>query len=391
MRRIIWVLFLIVAISGIIWAQEWPTETLTLSSPQPQTKVLEATDFELVEVAQGLFVPWSLVFTDSQRILVSERNGYIREIINNTLQPEPLIYFSEVATEGESGLMGLALHPNYAINRYIYAMMSYWDAGDMWIKVERLIDQDRGIKRDRIILDRIHASFNHDGGRIHFGPDAKLYVMTGDASRGELAQNPKALEGKLLRLNDDGTIPEDNPLPDSLVYSLGHRNSQGFDWQPKSRRLYATEHGPSGFDGPPGGDEINLIQAGANYGWPKLSHQQTADWANAPLITFTPAIAPSGAVFYQGSEFTEMSEHLLVAGLRGSGIYELIIDQGEQPEILFWRKLPGIEVGRIRDIAINNQGQIYFLTSNRDGRGTIRPGDDKVYRLQRKKPLIKAE
>jgi aldose sugar dehydrogenase len=360
----------------------WPIKPAEEGAVIEEPGVFDQDSFELAEIARDLYVPWSLVFTASNRMLVSERNGYIRQIVDGNLLPEPVFYFDEVASEGEGGLMGLAVHPEYEQNSYIYAMLSYWQNGDMWIKVERLRDDGTMLVRDTVIIDTVRAAFNHDGGRIHFGPDGKLYISTGDASNGDLSQELTALEGKMLRLNDDGTIPDDNPISDSPIFSLGHRNSQGFDWHPQSGRLYATEHGPSGFDGPPGGDEINHISAGANYGWPGLSHDQQADWAVSPLITFTPAIAPSGARFYQGALFPALQDHLLVAGLRGAGLYELVIDDANRPSISSWRKIPGIEIGRIRDVAIDDKGQIYLLTSNRDGRGTTNEGDDKVYLIR---------
>jgi glucose/arabinose dehydrogenase len=220
----------------------------------------------------------------------------------------------------------------------------------------------------------------HAGCRLGFGPDGKLYITTGDARQPSLAQDLNSLAGKILRINKDGSIPADNPFPGSPVYSYGHRNSQGIAWQPGTGRLYVTEHGPSGSDGPEGGDEINLIQAGANYGWPLVSHDATLEGTESPLIQFTPAVAPSGAAFYGSNVLPMFTGRLFFGALRGEGLVMVDIS-AQDPKVIESVQWIVSNVGRVRDVAVGPDGLIYFTTSNQDGRGTYRSGGDKVYRL----------
>ncbi|MBI1871989.1 PQQ-dependent sugar dehydrogenase [Candidatus Collierbacteria bacterium] len=218
----------------------------------------------------------------------------------------------------------------------------------------------------------------HDGCRIKFGPDNKLYITLGEAAQKDLAQKLDSLNGKILRINADGSIPADNPFRGSPIYSYGHRNPQGIDWDPQTNLLWATEHGPSGADGPGGGDEINLIKEGANYGWPLVSHDKTYPGTEFPKLLFTPAVAPAAGMFYRGDLFPEFKNNFFFAALRGEGIYRLVI-AGDK--VISFEKLSGIDVGRIREIVEGPDGAIYFTTSNRDGRGKLREGDDKIYRI----------
>ena len=350
----------------------------SLTKENPPTS--ESVDYRITQVASNLYVPWSLVFTSPQRLLVTERDGKIKQINNNQLDPEPLIQFSEVISEGEAGLMGMDLHPDYQSNRYLYVCLTYAHNNTLFNKIERLIDHKDYLTRDQIILDRIPAANNHAGCRIKFGPDSKLYITTGDALQKNLAQDLNSLAGKILRINDDGSIPTDNPFPDSPVYSYGHRNPQGLAWHPQGQ-LFATEHGPSGFDGPGGGDELNHVKPGQNYGWPLVSHDKTYPDTISPLLVFTPAEAPSGALIYTGSLFPQFKNNLFFTALRGSGIFHVTLDSQNPTNILSYQKLE-IDLGRIRDVTQSSDGFIYFSTSNRDGRGQVRGDDDKIYRLE---------
>jgi len=338
------------------------------------------TPLKVEVVAEDLFVPWSLVFTSPQRLLVSERNGFIREILNGQLNPKPLISFSEVAARQEAGLLGLAIDPEYDQNKFLYACITIQRGNAFINRVVKLRDMDSSIQVVGVIIDDIPAAANHAGGRIHFGPDGKLYITTGDALNKDLAQEIKSLAGKLLRINADGSIPEDNPIPGSPVFALGLRNSQGFAWHPLNGNMYLIEHGPSGFDGAPGGDEINLVQPAGNYGWSLVSHTKMLAGTLPPLAEFTPAIAPASGLFYRGSLFPQFTNSFLFSGLRGEGLFRIEIDKDDFYRISVIDKL-NISVGRIRDVVEAPDGSIYFTTSNRDGRGQVRSGDDKVYRI----------
>ncbi len=353
--------------------------------------LFSAGEFSLVEanniayktevVVEGLEVPWSVVFTSPDRILVTERTGRIREIVGGELRDEPLYEFTEITARGEAGLMGMVLDPNYSINRHLYVCYATTPAGTMIARVARFTDTGNGLSDSMIVVDNIPAANNHAGCELAFGPDGKLYVTTGDASNREIAQDLGNLGGKILRVNADGTVPADNPFANSRVWSYGHRNPQGIAWYPGSEVLYAAEHGPSGFDGPGGGDEINLIKPGENYGWPRVSHQNSAQGMVDPLVVFTPAIAPASILFYDSEQIPEFQNNLFAGMLVGEGMTRFVINPENLEEILMYEKLPLDDFGRIRELVMGPDGQMYFATSNRDGRGNVRGGDDKIVRI----------
>lgn len=343
-----------------------------------------AKEFELTEVVGGLDVPWSAVFTNPERMLVTERSGQVQVIENGTKKETPIHTFSEVASQSEEGLMGMALDPHYQENKYIYFSYAYGANGSQKVRVVRLTDEGESLQNEQVIIDNIPAAQYHAGCRIAFGPDQKLYITTGDATDKSTPQNLDSLGGKILRLNSDGSIPEDNPFEGKPVFSYGHRNSQGLAWDTRTQELYATEHGPSIFDGPAGGDEVNHIIPGANYGWPLVSHKEKAKDTEEPLIVFTPAVAPAGMVFYTGTELPQFTDTFLFAGLKGEGLYQVILDEDDPEEVDEYQKVAGIDVGRIRDVFQGPDGALYIMTSNRDGRGKPAAGDDKIYRLQAK-------
>jgi len=359
--------------------------SLPLGSPNQDTNnsgaEMASQPFELEVVAENLRVPWSLVFTAEDRLLIAERTGTVRVSLAGVLQDEALFTFEEVESSGEEGLMGLTLDPDYSNNKQLYACLAYPDGDNLKLKVEQLRDDGSELVRMATVLDSIPASRFHAGCRIKFGVDDKLYLTTGDAGSKDLAQDINSLAGKILRINSDGTVPSDNPFPGSPVYSLGHRNPQGIDWHPITGALYSTEHGPSGFDGPGGGDEINLIEAGKNYGWPVVSHNRSKAGLIDPLTTYTPAIAPASGTFYSGAVFPQFKNSFLIGALRGEGVYMVTFSAEDPKSIQRNLKLPEVDFGRIRDIVQGPDDLIYFTTSNQDGRGKPKAGDDKVYRF----------
>jgi glucose/arabinose dehydrogenase len=335
------------------------------------------------KVADNLYVPWSIVFLDEQNLLVTERNGKIRKISDGKLLEEPVYTFGDVSTTSEEGLMGMTLDPEFDSNHYLYVCLAYPLGKSFFDKVIRLSLINDQIKEDKIILDKIPAAQYHAGCRLKFGPDQKLYITTGDATDKNIAQDKSSLGGKILRINPDGSIPEDNPFSASPIYSLGHRNPQGLDWDSVSGNLFATEHGPSVFDGPAGGDEINLIKKGENYGWPTVSHEKSKAGLVSPLAVFTPAIAPAEGMFYTGDILPQFKNHFLVGLLKGEGILDVELNS-DRATIASYEKIPEISYGRIREIAQSPDGYIYFTTSNRDDRGTLNPGDDGIYKISPK-------
>lgn len=379
-------------LTGFIWMNylQPPVATITNENSKPITTVLQPaqpvvenseTPYKLEMVADNLSVPWSIVFTSPERMLVTERSGKIRGVENGILVKEDLISFPEVSSKSEEGLMGLTLDPQYESNKYLYTSLAYSKNGSLIVKILRLIDEQEKIIVDKIILDDIPAATNHAGNRLKFGPDNKLYSTTGDATDRAIAQKKDSLGGKILRINVDGSIPTDNPFPNSYIYSWGHRNPQGIAWHPVTNELYQTEHGPSTFDGPPGGDEVNRIVKGGNYGWPIVSHQKSKEGLISPLVTYTPAVAPASAMIYSGKIFPQFTHNLFFGGLIGTGVYRVVLDPKNPDGLLSQEKLPDINVGRIRDVVEGPDGYIYFSTSNRDRRGKPNENDDKVYRL----------
>lgn len=338
------------------------------------------------EVLNGLEVPWSIVFTDDSRMLLTERSGQIQVAHKNdqgswSLESDPIHIVPNVSSQSEEGLMGMALDPDYANNKYLYICYAYEQSGQMFDRVVRYVDDQVELTQGRVLLDRIPAARFHAGCELSFGPDGKLYISTGDASDRNLAQQMDSLAGKILRINADGIIPEDNPFDNSAVFSLGHRNPQGFDWHPESQTMFASEHGPSGFDGPGGGDEINLISSGQNYGWPVVSHEDSEAGMVDPKLVFTPAIAPGSLVFYDSDQISGFKNNIFVGLLKGEGILRVVLNPEDHTQVLWYERLPNIELGRIREMTMGPDGHLYFSTSNRDGRGSPSASDDRVFRI----------
>ena len=323
-------------------------------------------------VAQNLQVPWSLAFAPGGRILFTERPGRVRVIENGKLRAAPLHVLRDVATGGEIGLMGLALHPDYANNRFVYLSYGTTRGGNTVVDVVRFRDTGSALVEPHPIVRSIPAARIHSGSRLKFGPDRKLYITTGDAAEREIAQQLDSLGGKILRVNDDGSIPPDNPFPRSPVWTLGHRNPQGIDWDPKSGLLFSTEHGPSGFDGGFGGDEVNIIERGKNYGWPVIHHNQKRAGMISPLLEYTPACAPASAAFWRGDFY--------FGCLRGERLQRVVLDPRNRRKVVREERL-FTNLGRIREVAAGPDGALYFTTSNRDGRGDPHATDDRIFKV----------
>lgn len=254
-------------------------------------------------VADKLQIPWAIAWLPDGQILVTERPGRLLKISSD----RSVIPIDGVAHVGEGGLMGVAVHPQFTSNQWIYLYLTTRAGDGLVNRVERYRLVGNQLRDKQVILDKLPGARFHDGGRLAFGPDGLLYVTVGDATDDEEAQNPASLNGTILRVNDDGSVPSDNPLG-TAVYSYGHRNSQGLAWDDRGR-LWATEHGRSGLQS--GLDEINVIEAGKNYGWPLIEGDERAAGMESPVFQSGPDVtwAPAGAAWYDGSIF--------FAGLRG--------------------------------------------------------------------------
>jgi glucose/arabinose dehydrogenase len=328
------------------------------------TKPVRSKDGPRVEtVASGLEVPWEIAFLPDGRALVTERPGRVRLLSRDLKLRERPVAEVDVHAEEEGGLLGIAVDPDFESNRFVYLYRTTDDGNE----VQRHRFGGDRLEDDAVIAHGIDAASIHDGGRIHFGPDGMLYFSTGDAGQGGLAQDPRSLNGKILRMGPsdyrgDGGRPE--------VFSFGHRNPQGFDWQPGSGRLVEDEHGDVG------NDEVNVLRRGGNYGWPLAEGRDQGDFIS-PVALYPQSIAPSGATFVSlpGSAWTG---DYLIGALAGEQIRRLSFDGGRvtRNEGLFVG-----DFGRLRSVVEGPDGALYVLTSNRDGRGQPREGDDRVLRV----------
>lgn len=302
-------------------------------------------------LAKGLSVPWSIAFLPGGDALVSERaSGWISRIPEGGGKPRRVMRIRKAdANAGEGGLLGLALSPRYRKDRLVYAYVT--------TKRDNRVVRFRLGGKIRPILTGIKRNTYHDGGRIAFGPDRRLYIGTGDAGNAPVAQKRKSLNGKILRINPNGSIPRSNPGRRSPVWSMGHRNVQGFDWDRRGR-MWASELGGDRWD------EVNLIRRGRNYGWPEVEGKGGGRKYVDPKVVWRPAQAsPSGAAI--------RGRTLYVAALRGERLWRVPLKgkRAGKPRAMLKRRF-----GRLRAVAVARNGAIWLTTSNDND-------NDKVIRL----------
>jgi len=323
---------------------------VTTPAPSPSAPTPPTAPFDVVT---GLDAPWSLAPIGSS-VLISERDtarvfewtaaGALRE----------LAVIDDVAHGGEGGLLGLAAADD---ELYVYATTTEGNR----VQAFALSGEPGALAlgRARTVIDRLPASSTHNAGRIAFGPDGMLYVPVGDAGDPDAAQDPAALNGKILRLTPDGGIPSDNPTPDSPVYSLGHRNVQGLAWA-QDGRLFAAEFGQNTWD------ELNVIEPGANYGWPVVEGAASEPGFIDPVAQWPTAQAsPSGIAI--------VDDTVLIANLRGEVLRSVPVDDPASASDHF-----AGQYGRLRDVLLAPDGRLWIVTNNTDGRGDPRAGDDRI-------------
>lgn len=348
------------------------------SGTASEGSTLPSTGYAVETVAQGLRVPWDIAFAPDGRMFVTERPGGIRVVRDGVLLEEPFAVL-DVWAQSEAGLMGIALHPDFAQNGRLYVCYTYIDEQHgPTNRVARLTDAGGAGTDHTVVFDGIPGARNHNGCRIRFGPDAKLYVTMGDAQRSDSAQDAASPSGKVLRLNHDGSVPDDNPIPGNPLFTLGHRNPQGIDWHPDAGDAFITEHGPSD------NDEINVLVAGANYGWPEVRGESDNTAFAEPLLTYTPTLAVAGAAFYRGGPLPlHWTNSFFFTTLKERHIRRLALVQGADGAwaVVGDEKLLEDEYGRLRAVVQGPDGFLYLTTSNRDGRGSPARFDDKVLRI----------
>jgi glucose/arabinose dehydrogenase len=349
-----------VAISIVIVTS--PSGSIVIPKPTTSPTGTEAVQI----VATNLQKPWAMATTD-EKIFFTEKVGRLRVVDNGILSNDSVVNL-RVADITDAGLLGITLHPDFEKNHFIYLYYSYREDSHLWNKVLRITESSNRIVDSKTILDKIPAAEFDNGGVIKFGPDKKLYIGTGDATNESLAQNQTSLAGKILRLNYDGSIPQDNPFPNSPVYSYGHRNPQGMAWDDKGN-MYETEEGPTR------NDEINLIEPGKNYGWPNQECTGSKE-SQAALICYNPSIEPAGIIYYSSGKL-DLKNSLILTTLRGNNLYQLLLQNGT----ISAQKIILDGVGRIRDVNEGSDGYLYIITSNTDGRGFPDKNDDKLLRI----------
>ena len=341
------------------------------SNPPPLPEpIVQNVSTESVEIVATHFEkPWAIAFADD-RIFVSEKSGKVRVITESGVLDSPLITLHTPEIFG-GGLLGITTHPNFSDNHFLYAYYTYEENEKLWNKIIKITEEDSKAIQVITILDKIPGSAFSNGGVIKFGPDGKLYVGTGSVSdSSNESQNLDSLTGKILRLNDDGTIPSDNPFSESFVFSYGHRNPTGFAWNEQGK-MYAAESGPTK------NDEINLIKSGQNYGWPEVQCHSDNDSFENPVECFDPGLEPGGMIFYSGDKL-DIGSTMILASQKATNLFKVEInDDGVNLD----RILSG--VGRIRDVAQGPDGYVYILTTNTDGKAFPAPDDDKLLRILR--------
>ncbi|OZU89221.1 quinoprotein glucose dehydrogenase [Virgibacillus indicus] len=306
-------------------------------------------------IAENLEQPWEIAYLEDT-FYISERTGSIASIKEGELTRKPVEFDQSLSNQSEAGLLGIAMPDDFKETNTAYAYYSYQEDEDFFQRVVTIKESDGSWQETSILLDKIPGGQFHQGGRIEIGPDKKLYITTGDATVPELSQKLDSLAGKILRMNLDGTIPDDNPFNNSYIYSYGHRNPQGLAWGPNNE-FYATEHGSEAYD------EINEIKPGYNYGWPIIRGDEAAENMETPVIhSGEDTWAPSGMAYYRGNFY--------FASLRGEGLRKFDPINETQDIIIS-------DAGRVRDV-LAAEGGVYIITNNTDGRGDPSRDDDKL-------------
>jgi len=341
-----------------------PTSTPTFTASNANESAGSTSTAPLVEVvAENVTVPWELLFLPDGELLITERPGRVL-LLKQGIE----LAVENISDSGEGGLLGAALHPDFAENNFLYLYQTTKVGVSTKNQIVRYVLNNNSLEFESIIVDNLPGALYHDGGRIVFGPDGYLYVTVGDALDADAAQDISSFNGTLLKMTAEGEPAPGNPFG-SLVYSYGHRNAQGITFD-DSGNIWSSEHGRS--VGGSGFDEINLIERGGNYGWPDSEGDMVTEGTIAPVRHSTADVtwAPGDLQYFEGS--------LYMPGLKGQTLYEAVLDG---TEIVDWYEHFVGQYGRLRSVRVGPDGLLYVLTSNRDGRGDVSDNDDRIIRI----------
>lgn len=389
MRALVVILAVLAAVAAFVLVDVDVEGPELVVHPGPDT--IEAADAggtpaspRVETLVTGLDTPWDLAWGPDGNLWASERPGRIWRVDPETGE-RTLVGELDVTESGESGLMGLAFHPDFGREPWVYAAHSYRRGGGIRNRLVRMRWDGTRLGTPEPLLVEIPGNRVHDGSRLAVGPDGYLYMTTGDAGDRGRAQELESLAGKILRLTPEGRPAPGNPFG-TAVWSYGHRNPQGLDFHPVTGVLYSAEHGPSR------SDEVNLIREGGNYGWPAVlgacdggSADERAFCAGhevvEPLAEWTPTVGLSGLAVYVSDRIPEWTGSLLVTSLTGRTLFRLALS-GDGASIVEREALYRGEFGRLRDVLVGPDGRVYLATSNRDGRGRPAGTDDRILRIR---------
>ena len=315
-------------------------------------------------VQDSLFIPWEIIYGPDDHIWFTQKNGYICRLDPASGATDTLYRETATVVRGEGGMTGMALHPSFPVQPYVYAAHNYLQGSNYRIRIMRYTyNGSNALNSPVVLLDNITGSNNHNGCRLLPVGD-KLFITTGDAENLGTPQDVSSKNGKVLRINLDGTIPADNPFTGNPVWSWGHRNPQGLVYA--SNLLFSSEHGPNN------DDEINVIRKGRNYGWPNVqgycdlpSETTFCTDSNVaqPINAWTPTLAVSGLDYYSQSMFPQFTGTLLMATLKDQHLYRLELNAAKDA-VVSETIIPEVAFGRLRDICISPSGRIFLSTSN---------------------------
>lgn len=370
-RKAIWFLLLLIPLVGIVTHianKNNKQQTQTHAQTAPAAPAAAGTPQTTV-IAKNLAIPWALDFLPDGNIIFTERTGKVKIVNKAGGQVTDVATIPGVKAQSESGLLGIAVHPKFASNNFVYIYYSYAGAGGTQNRVARYTFTNNQMTNPKTLVEGIPGNDFHNGGRLRFGPDGFLYITTGDGNNLKTPQDTNSLGGKILRITDEGAPAPGNPF-NNMVYSYGHRNPQGIAWD--GTTMYETEHGPSQ---PSCCDEINKVDAGKNYGWPDVTDTQTKPGTEKNLLSSGQdggkTWAPSGTAFYNGSIF--------YAGLKGQALYEAKVNGGTATIV---KEHFDNQFGRIRDVVVGPDNQLYITTSNKSAQGgSAKPEDDKIIKV----------